>query len=106
MRSPSHYKEPSEEKQLEQIQRRKYHVKKANLRRRGETFFTTFSEISWPVRCPILGIEIEYLSETRKDSSPTFYKHSNGEWKIYSWRASQLLKFSVEELQKTLDFLT
>lgn len=111
MRQPNHYKEPSEEKQLEQIQRRKYHTKKANLQRRGEDFPVTFAEISWPVRCPILRIEIDYLSESRKDSSPSFQRHNRAEgWTrentfICSWRASQLIKFSIDELYKALDFL-
>jgi len=95
-RSPSHYKEPSAEKQLEQIQRRKYHVKKANIKRTGQVFDCPFSSITWPSTCPILGLALDYFAETRSETSPAFDRYDRTEgWTrentfVCSWRAARL----------------
>lgn len=91
--------------------RQKYRTKKANAKRAGVEFSVAFSEIDWPTRCPILGIELQYYSEGRTDASVSIDRidptkgYVSGNVVVISWRANRLKNDgSGEEHQKIADF--
>lgn len=78
------------------IQRSKYRTKKANAKRLGIPFTVAFGDLSWPVYCPILGLEIDYFAENRSENSCTFDRKNPKEGYtpentfIISWRANRI----------------
>lgn len=55
-----------------QAMRSKFRTKKANAIRAGRQWTVDFGDLEFPTHCPILGIELDYFSETICDSSPSF----------------------------------
>ncbi len=86
-------KQPTE---LYASQRDKFRAKKANAIRNGYDWTVTFGELHWPTHCPILGMEINYFSESVQESSPSFDRTDNnlgyipGNVGIISWRANRI----------------
>lgn len=71
-----------------------------------------FSDIVWNKTCPILGIELDYYTNSRKENSPSFDRidSSKGYTKdnviIISWRANRIKNDgTAEEHQKIANFL-
>lgn len=55
-----------------------------------------FGDIKWNTHCPILGYELDYFTEVRKENSPSFDKidpskgYVVGNVQIISWRANRI----------------
>lgn len=54
--------------------RKIYSHKKSNAKRKGVEFSIAFEEIHWPIKCPVLGFEIDYSFGNKglKPNSPSF----------------------------------
>lgn len=76
--------------------RQKFQAKKANATRVGKPWDIEFGDLVFPTHCPILGIELDYFSEMRKDNSPSFdcinpsLGYIKGNVVIISWRANRI----------------
>lgn len=99
------------DQQLYAEKRQKYRAKKANAKRAGVEFTVPFSELVFPVHCPVLGIELDYLTEGRQENSVSFDRidpskgYVSGNVIIVSFRANRIKNNSNwEELQKIADF--
>jgi len=93
-------------------QRSKFYAKKANAVRSGYEWNLDFGQIEWPQYCPILGIKLDYFSESRKENSPSFDRRDNsigyvnGNVLIVSWRANRIKNDgTAEEHRRIADFL-
>jgi len=60
------------EEDLNKVKRAKFRRKSYNCRAKGIGWSLKYTDISWPERCPILGIVLDYFAETRLDSSPAY----------------------------------
>lgn len=101
-----------EDTDLYNIQRHKFFRKKANAIRVGYDWSVSFGELSWPTHCPILGLELDYYAESRKESSPSFDRLDNtrgyekGNVIVLSWRANRIKNDgTAEEHRKIAEFL-
>lgn len=99
------------DQQLYAEKRQKYRAKKANSKRKGWEFSVPFSEITFPTHCPILGIELDYLTEGIQENSVSFDRidtskgYVSGNVVVVSWRANRIKNDgSWEEHQKIADF--
>ena len=77
--------------------REKFRAKKANATRSGIEFSINFGELDFPTHCPILGIELDYFSETgRQENNPSFDRkdpskgYVAGNVFVVSWRANRI----------------
>ena len=93
-------------------QRTKFNRKRANATRVGFTWTIKFGDLEWPRYCPILGLELDYFAESRKEESPSFDRINNnlGYEKdnviIISWRANRIKNDGTSsEHRKIADFL-
>lgn len=91
--------------------RQKYRAKKANAKRNGQYFELEFADIDWPTHCPVLGIELDYLSEGKQDNSVSFDRifpdkgYTKDNIEIVSVRANRIKNdASPEELQKLAEY--
>lgn len=81
---------------LYQSQRSKFRAKKYNAIRTGYEWNLSFGDLEWPTVCPILGIELDYFSESRQENCPSFDRHNpekgyeTGNVYIISWRANRI----------------
>lgn len=96
---------------LYDVKRAKWRGKKGNAAARGIPFTLTFSEISWPTHCPVLGMELDYMTEGRQENSVSFDRiddtqgYLDGNVVICSWRANRLKNNgTADEHQKIADF--
>jgi hypothetical protein len=79
--------------------------------KRGFEFTITLNDLSIPDRCPILGIPISCLAESRADGSPSIERIDNslgyvkGNVIIVSWRANRIKSdATLDELSKILEY--
>jgi hypothetical protein len=92
--------------------REKFRRKKANALHTGWEWSVDFGEIDWPTHCPILGLELDYFSETRMENSPSFDRidpskgYVTGNVVVLSWRANRIKNDgTVEEHEKIAQYL-
>jgi hypothetical protein len=95
-----------------QAMREKFRAKKANALRIGKEFTIEFGELTFPTHCPILGIELDYFSDSRTENSVTFDRvdptkgYISGNVVIISWRANRIKNDgTAEEHQKIAKFM-
>lgn len=105
------YKWGDRNQQLYAEKRQKYRAKKANAKRAGVEFTVPFSELVFPTHCPVLGIELDYMTEGRQDNSVSFDRldptkgYVSGNVVVVSFRANRIKNnANWEELQKIADF--
>jgi hypothetical protein len=86
--------------------------KKQNAKYTGWEWSVTMSDIKWPTHCPILGLELDYFAEFRKENSPSFDRIDSskgyvaGNVQIISWRANRIKNDgTAEEHRKIAEFL-
>lgn len=76
--------------------RQKFRAKKANALRVGKEWDIEFGDLDFPTHCPVLGIELDYFCEIRKENSPSFdcvdpsLGYTKGNVVIMSWRANRI----------------
>lgn len=112
VRARQHWDKWGDNTQLDySIKRQKYRAKKANARRQGVEFWIPFSEIDWPTHCPVLGIELNYETDGRKENSVSLDRihttdgYISGNVVVTSWRANRIKNDgSWEEHQLIADF--
>lgn len=97
---------------LDQLKLKKYLNKKEWASARKIKFDISFDDITWPTHCPILGIELDYLSLCGKDNAPTFDRIDNNKgytkdnFQIISHKANRIKNNgTLEELEKIVNFL-
>lgn len=92
----------------------KFRRKKQNCRNTGIEFHINFEEIEWPLVCPVLGIKLNYQSDSdfRSDNSLSFDRTDNtkgyipGNVQIISWRANRIKNDgTAEEHRKIAAYL-
>ena len=105
-------KETRQRNDLERIQRQKVTNKRSNALKTGYEWNLDYSDISWPTHCPILGLELDYFAETRKENSVSFDRvdtnlgYIKGNVHIISWRANRIKNDgSLEEHKKIVCYL-
>ncbi len=93
-------------------QRNKFRAKKYSAERTGYEWGIEFGDIVWPLRCPVLDIEIDYFLESRQENSPSFDRFDSnlgyvkGNVFIISWRANRIKNDgTADEHRKIADFL-
>ena len=92
--------------------RRKFNLKRSNAKLKNIEFSIQFSEIEWPIHCPVLGVELDYFAENgRTDRSVSFDRIDSNKGYIsgnvigVSHRANRIKNNgSWEEHQKIADF--
>lgn len=103
--------------ELYEEKRRKFLNKKHNAKHVGTLFTITFGEVEWPTHCPILGLELDFFAEGRKENSVSFdcidpsKGYIMGNVTVMSWRANRIKndgtaeehKLIYEFMQKCLD---
>lgn len=97
---------------LYRSQRKKFKSKQTNALKMGKEWDLNFGDLEWPTHCPMLGIELDYFNEFRKDNSPSFDQiipgkgYVKGNVVIVSFRAN-LIKNSgtAEEHRRIADWL-
>jgi hypothetical protein len=81
---------------LYKIQRLKFSRKKSQVLRSNQEWSIDFSDLNWPLVCPILGIPINYYAEITEEGSPSFDRinstkaYVKGNVHIISWRANRI----------------
>jgi hypothetical protein len=101
-----------EDTDLYREQRAKFYAKKANATRIGWEWDIQFGDVVWPTHCPILGIELDYFAEYRKEESPSFDRmdtskgYVKGNVVILSWRANRIKNDgTAEEHRRIAEYL-
>jgi hypothetical protein len=99
------------DQQLYAEKRQKYRAKRSNAKRAGVEFSIPFSELVFPTHCPVLGIELDYVSEGRKENSVSFDRidptkgYVSNNVVVVSLRANRIKNDGTpEEHQKIADF--
>lgn len=97
---------------LEIVQHLKFQRKKQHCAKTGIEFSIDFHDIFWPTHCPILGLEIDYFADYRKEDSASFDRINNslgyikGNVRIISWRANRIKNDgTAEEHRKIADYI-
>lgn len=95
-----------------QIARDKFRNKKYNAISAGIEWSIDFGDLEFPVVCPVLGIEIDYWAESRKENSLSFDRIDNskgyvkGNVTLMSWRANRIKNDgTAEEHKKIYEFM-
>lgn len=95
-----------------QTMREKFRKKKANATKTGIDFTVDFGELTFPTHCPILGLELDYFSETRAENTVSFDRidsnkgYVTGNVVVISWRANRIKNDgTADEHQKIASFL-
>ena len=110
----NHFKKwgTKEESDIYRSQRLKFNHKKANATRVGWEWDLDFGDLEWPTHCPILGLELDYFAESRKEESPSFDKldpskgYVRGNVRVMSWRANRIKNNgTAEEHRKIAEYL-
>lgn len=96
---------------LYQIQREKFRQKKAN--NRQYEWLIDFGDLEFPAHCPVLGIELDYFTDTKQENSMSFDRIDNskgyvkGNVLVCSWRANRIKNDGTpEEHKKIYEFFT
>lgn len=112
-RSPKHHTSWGDmDQELNREKRVKFAVKKSSAKREGNEWTISYDDVQWPTTCPVLGVELVYFSEGRTDSSVSMCRRDSVKpWTpdnllVCSYRASRLLRFSLEELEKVTRYLS
>jgi hypothetical protein len=87
--------------------------KRQNCKTQGKWEFTlAMSDLDWPTHCPILGMELDWSGDYRKENSPSFDRTNSregyipGNVRIVSWRANRIKNDgSAEEHRKIAEYL-
>lgn len=95
-------------------QRAIFRNKKGHAKSRGTEFTITFDDVSWPLHCPVLGLELDYSHRVKKvirPNSPSFDRidptkgYTPGNVIIVSQLANQIKSnATVEELERVAAF--
>lgn len=97
---------------LREAQQYKLTQKKTNSR--GVDFDITWADLDWPTVCPVLGIAIDYYSESgkRNENSCSFDRIDNtkgyvkGNVRVMSWRANRIKNDgTAEEHRKIAEYI-
>lgn len=101
-----------EDTDLYEAQRGKFFRKKTNAKNAGYNWDIVFGDVDWPKICPVLGIELDYFSESRVEGSPSFDRLDNtksyikGNVQVISWRANRIKNDgTAKEHRQIADFL-
>jgi len=93
--------------------REKYRMKRHGAKAKGILFTITFGELIFPEYCPVLGITIDYFTNTRSENSLSWDRldpskgYISGNVCLMSWRANRIKNDGTkEEHQKIVDFLS
>jgi hypothetical protein len=78
--------------------RQKFYTKRSNAEREGRVFDLEFADVVWPDVCPVLGIPLDYFSNTagRNDNGVSFDQidpgkgYVKGNVMVMSWRANRI----------------
>jgi hypothetical protein len=104
--------DPKTKTELYRKQREKFRLKKYHAKRIGWEWSIEFQDIVWNTHCPILGVELDYFSESIKENSPSFDQidagkgYVAGNVHIISWRANRIKNNGTsEEHRKIADYL-
>jgi hypothetical protein len=103
-------------REILQAARARFARKRENsYRGKGWEFSIRFAELEWPMKCPYLGIELDYFADERCDNSVSFDRidpskgYIKGNVLVCSWRANRIKNdATVDELYKIakhLDYL-
>jgi hypothetical protein len=83
--------------EIYKIMKRKFQSLVSNAKKKGTLVEIDFSYFQhFPTHCPVLGIQLDYLSRGRADNAPSFDKidpkkgYVPGNVKIMSWRANRI----------------
>ena len=97
---------------FEKATRAFFQRKRQNSKNKKWEFTVTYNDIEWNTHCPILGLEIDWTAEYRKETSPSLDRinprmgYVPGNVVIVCWRANRIKNDgSAEEHQKIADFL-
>jgi len=97
---------------LYKSQREKFNKKRTKAKQDGYEWTLEFSDVQWSTHCPILGIELDYYAESRKEESPSFDRidsnkgYEKGNVLIISWRANRIKNDGTpDEHRKIANFL-
>lgn len=97
---------------LEKAQHSRFQRKRVNARCTGFEWDLIFQDVIWPTHCPILGLELDYFAESRKENSVSFDRtdphkgYIKGNVQIISWRANRIKNDGTEEEhRKIADYL-
>lgn len=101
-----------EDSDLYQTKRAKFRAKKSNSTRTGWEWDVAFGDLQWPTHCPILGLEIDYFTETRAENSLSFDRIDSNKGyvkdnvQLLSWRANRIKNDgTAEEHLKIAEYL-
>ena len=97
---------------LFKAQKEKFCLKKSNALRTGYVMNACFGDINWPTHCPILGLELDYFADHRKETSVSFDRidttqgYNKDNIQIVSWRANRIKNDgTADEHRKIADYL-
>jgi hypothetical protein len=97
---------------VQKAQAKAFRHKKNNAKQNGIEFTILPSDIEWATHCPILGIELDWLSVRRKEDSPEFDRidpakgYVPGNVAILSKRANRIKNDgTAEEHRKIFEWL-
>lgn len=86
--------------------------KKQNARKTKWEWDISYTDIKYPLICPILGIELDWFSPFKQDNSPSFDRidatkgYIKGNVIVCSWRANRIKNDgTAKELRQIADFL-
>jgi hypothetical protein len=86
--------------------------KRQNSKQKKWEFSIQMSDLEWPTHCPILGVELDWFAEYRKENSPSIDRinpkegYIPGNVQIISWRANRIKNDgTAEEHQKIADYM-
>lgn len=85
-----------EDSELYDRKKAKFRNKKAQAKQVGWEWGLEFGDVVWPTHCPILGMELDYFTETIAENSVSFDQivagkgYIKGNVHIISWRANRI----------------
>ena len=98
--------------ELYAVMREKFRNKKANASSAGHTWTIEFGDLEFPEVCPVLGIELDYFADGRKENSPSFDRldsskgYVKGNVIIMAWRANRIKNDgTAEEHRRIYEFM-
>lgn len=103
-REAAHYKRYGDRTlELYEIKKQKYTNKRHSANSNGIPFTLGFGDLEWPTHCPILGVELDYQLDGRKENSPSIDRIDNtkgyvpGNVAVLSWRANRIKNDGTSE---------
>lgn len=90
----------------------KYSRKKQNTKKTKWGWDIEIGDIQWNLKCPILGMDLDYFTDERQENSPSFDRidctkgYVKGNVQIISWRANRIKNDgTAEEHEKIAAFM-